>query len=72
MKQRGDEYKDWYIRLGDYRYITRSIGQAFDEAIYAEPLQCKYYPDSLESDSDLYVAHQYIVKHYGENGALYV
>lgn len=26
----------------------------------------------LETDSDQYVAHQYIVKHYGENGALYV
>lgn len=26
----------------------------------------------LETDSDLYVAHRYIVKRYGENGALYV
>lgn len=52
--------------------IMRMDASEYDEPTQAEPRLSRQYAGMIETDSDRYVAHQYIVKHYGENGELYV
>lgn len=55
------------------KHLIAILGDDFAGTDIEKPLNKMYVPIELTNyESDEYVAHQYIVKHYGENGALYV
>lgn len=71
MKQRAPSYRNMCAVL---EHLVIILGDDFMGTDLSKPLTKQYVPIEETTDflSDKYVAHQYIVKHYGENGALYV
>lgn len=58
---------------GLIKNLTLALGEDFSGRWIERPLYKMFVAiENTNLDSDRYVAHQYIVKHYGENGEFYV
>lgn len=58
---------------GRIKNLSLILGDDFAGTNIERPLYKMFVAiENTNVDSDRYVAHQYIVKHYGENGELYV
>lgn len=71
MKQRAPSYRNMCAVL---EHLVIILGDDFMGTDLSKPLTKQYVPIEETTDflSDKYVAHQYIVHRYGENGELYV